>query len=456
MARLLSLGAAGLVLALFVAPAAVLAQAPASQVAQAQVSMGKSQVIELPEAYADVMVADPKVADVLPLNARAVYVVGKGIGSTALTLYGPNKRLIAAINVVVGGDLDGLRRNLAELLPDEKAISLRQANQSIVLSGRVSSPGALQQALALAEPYAPGKIINLLGVEGTQQVMLSVRFVEMERTTAKELRLNVQRSGASGAGNASLQIVTGDTLNADAKALVGSFGQVLQTVGLGGGDVNLLVDALEKKGLVKTLAEPNLVANSGDTASFLAGGEFPIPVQQNASSTGGAPSITVDFKQFGVALGFTPTILSGGMINLAVAPEVSSIDASNSIDLGVIRIPGIKTRRANTTVELRDGESFTIAGLLQDDYSSQVRQYPFLGDLPVLGALFRSNGFLKSQTELVIVVTPHLVSARKGKVATPADGFAEPTNTQRFLFGAQEKPAPATADADGGDRHVLD
>jgi pilus assembly protein CpaC len=201
------------------------------------------------------------------------------------------------------------------------------------------------------------------------------------------------------------------------------------------------MDALETKGLIKTLAEPNLVAMSGDTASFLAGGEFPIPVAQSGESGEAIAKITVEYKQFGVALAFTPTLLSDGLINIAVKPEVSSIDPTVSIDLGTIRIPGIKVRRASTTIELRDGESFTIAGLLKEDYESQIRQFPFVGEIPILGALFRSNAYRREETELVIVVTPHLVTPRRGQIATPSDNFVPPSDFELFLFGATQGKA---------------
>jgi len=207
---------------------------------------------------------------------------------------------------------------------------------------------------------------------------------------------------------------------------------------VGGGDLTFLFDALEQKGIVKTLAEPNLVAMSGDTANFLAGGEFPIPVSQSNSNGTGSnafASITVEFKQFGISLAFTPTILQDGLINMVVNPEVSAIDPTVSVQLGTIVIPGIKVRRAHTTVELRDGESFTVAGLLSDDYKSDIRQYPFLGDLPIIGALFRSTGYQQDQTELVIVVTPHLVTPKRGPTATPVDSFVPPSDFELFLFG---------------------
>jgi len=203
-------------------------------------------------------------------------------------------------------------------------------------------------------------------------------------------------------------------------------------------DLTLFVDALESKGMVKTLAEPNLVAMSGDTANFLAGGEFPIPIAQSSTgNSGGGNTITVSFKQFGIALAFTPTVLKDGLMNIVVNPEVSSIDKANSVSSGGIVIPGLKVRRAHTTVELRDSESFVIAGLLADDYSNTINQFPFLGDLPILGTLFRSTGYQRSETELVIVVTPHLVVPRKGRVATPADHFIPPSDFELFLLGSQ-------------------
>ena len=427
------------------------------------VPVGKSQVIELPAPYSDLMIADPKIADVLPLTNHSIYVVGKGMGSTALTIYGPGKRLIAAANVVVSADIEGLKSRLGEILPDEHDIAVRAANQSIVVSGTVGSPSALQKTLALAESYAPTKVVNMLGVEGTQQVMLSVRFVEMDRTTAKNLRLNVSRTPSH--GDPSITVLTGDTNVTNHGALVNSFGAVSA---LFNGNLEVLLDALETKGLVRTLAEPNLVAMSGDTASFLAGGEFPIPVAQS-SNGGGAPTITIEFKPFGVSLAFTPTLLKDGLINLLVNPEVSSIDPTVSVNVGVIQVPGIKVRRARTTVELRDGESFTIAGLLTQDYQSQVRQMPFVGDIPILGALFKSNGYQRNETELVIVVTPHLVVPRRGRVALPGEGFIPPSDFELFLLGAQQGSAanvrpedralisgdPRKAGVEGPHGHVL-
>jgi pilus assembly protein CpaC len=400
------------------------------------IAVGKSKLGELPGAYSDVMIADPKIADILPLNSHSVYVVGKGMGATALTVYGAGKRVIYSSDVIVSADLDGFKARVHEILPDENRISVSPANQSIVLSGTVSSPTVLQQVVTLADTYNPGKVVNMMSVQGTQQVMLSVRFVEMERNAAKDLRLNVQQTPTT--TNPQVTVLTGDSLVNTAATALNSFGAASLMWKLGGGNLSLLFDALETKGLVKTLAEPTLVTMSGDTANFLAGGEFPIPISQsNSAGTGTLPTITVEFKSFGISLAFTPTILQDGLINLVVNPEVSSIDPTTSIKLGLIEVPGIKIRRAHTTVELRDGESFTIAGLLSDNYENSIRQYPFIGDLPIIGALFRSTGFQHKQTELVIVVTPHLVTPRRAYAATPADMFVPPSDFELFLFGSQ-------------------
>jgi pilus assembly protein CpaC len=399
------------------------------------IGLGKSKLVELPSPYTDVMIADPKTADIVPLNNHSIYVVGKAMGSTALTVYGAGRRVIYSSDILVSADLDNLKSRLHEVLPRETNISVSTANQSIMLSGTVSSPAALQQILTLADTYDPGKVVNMMSVQGTQQVMLSVRFVEMQRTTAKDLRLNMT-ANVPGAGNPSVTVQTGDTVFSATHDVTKSFGFGALAWGLGGGDLTFLFDALEQKGIVKTLAEPNLVAMSGDTANFLAGGEFPIPISQTTSGgSGSLPTITVEFKQFGISLAFTPTILQDGLINMVVNPEVSAIDPTVSVQLGNIVVPGIKVRRAHTTVELRDGESFTVAGLLSDAYKSDIRQYPFLGDLPIIGTLFRSTAYQQDQTELVIVVTPHLVTPKRGPTATPIDSFVPPSDFELFLFG---------------------
>jgi pilus assembly protein CpaC len=414
---------------------------PGKSAAQAReelvVPVGQSEVLDVGAPYTDLMIANPDIADVLPLSNHSIYVVGKKTGSTALSVYGPGKRLLSVAMITVGANVSGLKQRLYEILPDEKNIAVHAAGDSLVLSGPVSSGPRMQQALALAETYAPGKVVNMMSVQGVQQVMLSVRFVEVDRNVAKGLRSNVQTHNYDPSRPF---IATGDTLSG---AILDSFGLGQLRFRNGDLDLDVLFDALEKKGLARTLANPTLVAMSGDTASFLAGGEFPVPVAQSSGTTTGSggvaqATITVEFKQFGVALAFTPTVLDDGVINLVVAPEVSDIDPSVSITTQGLTIPGIKVRRAKTTVELRDGESFTIAGLLKDDYQNAIRQYPFVGDLPVLGTLFRSTSYQRNQTELVMVVTPHLAVPTQSAQALPGAGIVPPSDFELFLFGAQQ------------------
>jgi pilus assembly protein CpaC len=336
------------------------------------------------------------------------------------------------------------------MIPDEN-IEVRGVNDAIALSGRVSSAERLSQALAVAESFAPKKVNNFLSVIGSQQVMLQVRFAEVTRTAAKAL--SISSNVLYDDGDNSFQILTGTRSTTGISDILSPFLSSTAAISTGNFDINLLFDALEEKGLVKTLAEPTLIALSGDTASFLAGGEFPVPVAQS-SSTGTAtgtivtnPVITVEFKQFGVGLSFTPTVLGDGLINLGVKPEVSQIDNSpeRSVVSSGFRIPALTTRRASTTVELRDGESFAIAGLLQNDFSDQIRTIPWLGDVPILGTLFRSTRYQRQETELVILVTPRLVKpARAGELATPADRFVAPTESDLFLLGRNEDPRSGT------------
>ena len=454
-------GLAGLGLALAVALVGALAPSEAARaqpasyvgrggIAEVVVAQGKSRVLQLPERYTDVMVADPKIADVLPLNTHAIYIVGKGPGSTALNIYGPGRQLIAAVNVVVAGDLEGFKSRLHQLLPEERNVQVTAANGAMVLSGTVSSPASLREVMTLAETYSPKKVVNMLTVEGTQEVMLTVRFVEMQRTTAKDLNISSEwNSNSLASSSRNFAFSSGDVNGA---TTANSFGALQGVFHLGTGNLTVLLDALETKGTIKTLAEPTLVAQSGETANFLAGGEFPIPVAQAGSGGGGIPTLTVAFKQFGIALAFTPTILKDGLINLVVNPEVSAIDPANSVSSGGVIIPGLRVRRAHTTVELRDGESFTIAGMMSQDNANNIRQLPWIGDLPILGSLFRSTSYQRAETELVIVVTPHLAVPQKTRVALPGDNFIPPSDFELFLLGSQ---AGAAANLRPEDRALM-
>lgn len=413
---------------------------------QLDVPLDKSQVLRSDRPYAKALIGNPEVADVLPLTNRSLYVLGKKLGTTSLTLYDGNRNLIAVVDVVVGPDVITLRRQLAELLPGSE-IGARVANDSVVLTGVVASAPVVKRATEIAETYAPGKVVNMMAVGSSQQVMLEVRFSEMKRQAGKQL--GVSNIFSTNGGSISGVIGGGTSLTPDENgigqitlgAIADRFGIISSTFSLAGVDIQNLLDGLERKGLITTLAEPTLVALSGDTASFLAGGEFPIPVLQDNGGGGGgngtaSRSITVEFKPFGVSLAFTPTVLEDGIINLVVAPEVSSIDPTASVNINGLVIPGLQTRRARTTVELRDGESFAMAGLLRRDFQDTVRQFPLLGSIPIIGSLFRSTSFAKEETELVIIVTPRLVKPVPAlAMKLPTDRATPPDEADLFLLG---------------------
>ena len=421
------------------------------------VPVNKSQVLRTDRPYSKALVGNPDIADVLPLGNSSVYVLGKKAGTTSLTLYDRANRLIAVLDVVVGPDVMTLKRQLSELMPGDD-VSARISNDSVVLEGTVSSSVAADRAAQLADTYAPGKVVNLLSIGSAQQVMLEVRFSEMKRSSLKQIGLNWdilsdggKLAGVSGGGSS--LVPDPDTGLGVLKhgAITDSFGIISRAFRGLGENFNVTLDALEKKGAVTTLAEPTLIALSGETASFLAGGEFPVPVAQNVggnsgSGGGGGAAITVEWKPFGVSLAFTPTVLADGVINMVVAPEVSSIDPSASIVINNLTIPGIQTRRAKTVVEMRDGESFALAGLLRKDFQDTIRQVPFLGSIPIIGALFRSTGFQHEETELVIIVTPHLVRpVRAGTLKVPTDRVGPPHEADLLLNGRTDTGVPPAA-----------
>ena len=429
------------------------------------IPLNKSQILRVGTPYAELRVGNPDIADVLPLTNQNVYILGKSPGSTSLSILAPSRDPIVIIDLLVTYDVEGIKRRIFELMPDE-AIEVRGAGDAVILSGTVTSANAAANAATIADRFAPGKVTNLLQVSGSQQVMLAVRFAEVKRSVVKELGLNslLKIDG----NDADITFATGRLLTDPA----GPLGDIFGTVGLtnliiGDMTIEAILDALEEKGVVKTLAEPNLVALSGETASFLAGGEFPIPVAQgDTTEDPGEPeegdefargAITIEFKKFGVGLSFTPTVIGEDLINLKVAPEVSALDFSVARRVNDTVVPGLTTRRASTTVELRDGQSFAIAGLLQNDFSDTIRSFPFLGDLPIIGALFRSTQYQRGETELVIVVTPHLAKPATGpdSLALPTDNFVPPSETSLFLFGMTEgwssgRPQKKPAGEEGG------
>ncbi|GAA4030032.1 type II and III secretion system protein family protein [Sphingomonas rosea] len=423
------------------AQVATLTQAQGVHAGELVVPVAKSQVLRSDRPFAKALIGNPEIADVLPLTSSSLYVLGKKAGTTSLTLYDRNNTLIAVMDVAVGPDVLGLRRQLAELFPAGQ-MGARLSNDAVVLEGMVPSGPMADRAVQLAETYAPGKVVNLLSVGSSQQVMLEVRFSEVKRSALKQIGVGTfvgsdagKLTGAIG-GGAGLVGSGPPTLG----AITDSFGIISRTFRAFGSNFNLTLDALERKGAITTLAEPTLIALSGETASFLAGGEFPIPtVQGNGGGTnngGGSQAITVQFKPFGVSLAFTPTVLADGVINLVVEPEVSSIDPTASVIINGLRVPGLQTRRAKTVVEMRDGESFAMAGLLRRDFQDTIRQVPLLGSLPIIGTLFRSTGFQREETELVIIVTPRLVRpVRPDQLKVPTDRVRTPNEADLFLLG---------------------
>jgi pilus assembly protein CpaC len=417
------------------------------------VPVNKSQVIRSDRPYARALIGNPEVADVLPLSNTSLYVLGKKAGTTSLTLYDRGSNLIAVVDVVVGPDVISLKRQLSSSIGDN--VGARISNDSVVLEGIVSSAVAADRAVQLAETYAPGKVVNLLSIGSSQQVMLEVRFSEVKRSALKDIGFGFFVSNDSGSlqgavgGGASLipDLDEDGNLTGNSQlrlgSIIDSFGIITKQFGAFGLNFDAALNALERKGAITTLAEPTLVALSGETANFLAGGEFPVPVLQSAGSTSGSTGITVEWKPFGVSLAFTPTVLADGVINMIVEPEVSSIDPTASIVVNNLRIPGLNTRRAKTVVELRDGESFALAGLLRTDFQDTVRQFPILGSIPIIGMLFKSTNFQRDETELVITVTPRLVRpVPANRIAVPTDRVSAPNEAELFLMGRTDTGVP--------------
>lgn len=399
------------------------------------VPVNRAVVVESDVPFAELSIANPAIADISSLSDRTIYVLGKSPGITTLTLLDATGRLITNVEVRVAADVTEFKERLRQILPGE-AIEVRTANDGIVLSGTVSSSQRLQRALDLAERYAPERVSNLMSVGGVQQVMLKVRFAEMQRSVSKSLSsswgfsggINTGRTG--GTGTLATQPALTNALAGNIPVANTNVGAVLFGFNVGSVQVGLLLEALEQKGMVRTLAEPNLSALSGQEATFLAGGKFPIPVPQDGGT------VAIEYKPFGIELSFIPRVVDGDIINLEMSAAVSAIDPANSILINGFNVPAFSRRETSTTVELRDGESFAIAGLIEDQFMDNAAQLPWLGDVPVLGALFRSADYRRRQTELVIIITAHLVTPTRGEaLALPTDRIRPPTETDLFLFG---------------------
>ncbi|WP_273524871.1 type II and III secretion system protein family protein [Rhodosalinus sediminis] len=430
------------------------------------VAMNRAVVVESETPFAELSIANPEIADISSLSDRTIYVLGRSPGITTLTLLDANGQLITNVEVRVAADITEFKERLRQILPGEN-IEVRTANDGIVLSGTASSTQKMQRALDLAERYAPERVSNLMSVAGVQQVMLKVRFAEMRRSVSKSLGTSLALGGSALDGELGVQSGTnsGVTGAAQQSLLTGALpgaseneGALLLGFDVGAVEVGVLLEALESKGMVRTLAEPNLTALSGQEANFLAGGEYPVPSSQEGGT------ISVDYRPFGVELAFVPRVVDDDLINLELQAAVSSIDSANGVQVGDgFTIDAFSRREASTTVELRDGESFAIAGLLQDDFRDLSGQVPWLGDIPVLGALFRSAEYQRAQSELVIIVTPHLVTPTRGDaLALPTDRVQPPTERDLFLRGRVSRPASGGAgevarqDFPGSYGYVLD
>ncbi|WP_370675665.1 type II and III secretion system protein family protein [Pleomorphomonas sp. PLEO] len=394
------------------------------------IAKGVPQMIETTSAFSEIVVGDPALADAWPLTDKSFMVLGSKGGVTGIVLFDKERNVVGAADFEIALHTDRLQAALERKLPDAR-VDVSSANGSILLSGTAADQKTIDEAGAIAKEFGGDKVVNTVDIGGGKQVQLKVRFLEATRSANRELGLGwaVQSDGIS-VGVGSSTLASGST----------PFGEIVSQVLSGGLSVDMVVQALEARGLVRSLAEPNLVALSGQTSSFLAGGEFPVPV------AGDNASISVEFKKFGVGLDFTPTVAPNGLIHLNIKPEVSEIDYSAAVTINGITIPGLKVRRSDSTLELRDGQSFVMAGLLTNSRSVSNNRVPWLGSMPVLGNLFRSTAYKRSETDLVIIVTPHIVDPLGvgSRIASPFDRALPGSDLDAFARGNAEAP-PNTA-----------
>ncbi len=425
-------------------------QEQGGEVHRLRVIRNKSRTFEVTVPFAQAIVGSPEIADVLPVSDRVLYVQGKKVGTTNVSIFDKNKHIIGILDVEVTVDTRAVAQRIRANV-GSKGITVSSSQEQLILGGHARNAVDAEQAVQIAGSTEKDvKIVNLIQIDSAQQVMLKVRFVEATRTAERDLGFTWFASNGKGRGavlglGSFVQGASGSVINNP--GLLSSstpFAVGLANLASKGANVDLLISALETKGVVRILAEPDLVALSGDTASFLAGGEVPIPVAQ--TSTGTTPIITVDYKPFGVQLTFQPTVLANGIINLRLMPSVSQLDYANAVSQGTFLIPALTKREAKTTIELRDGQSFAIAGLLQSEGLRNIDQVPWLGSVPVLGSMFRSSEYQQKETDLVVIVTPSLVApaAPGQKLATPLDNRMPSNDADFFLVGQTEVPKQYT------------
>ncbi|HEY5305070.1 MAG TPA: type II and III secretion system protein family protein [Pseudolabrys sp.] len=428
--------------------------------------IGKSVAIDLPADIKDVLVADPKIANAVIRSSRRVYMIGVAIGQTNIFFFDAEGKQIAGFDIAVTRDLNGVRAALKQALPDSD-IRIEGVADGIMLSGSAANAAESQQAFDLASRLVGdgAKVVNGITVRERDQVMLKVTVAEVRRDIIKQL--GVDLSGSFNYGAAVVNLNTQNSFSAT--------GQTLSNTAFAGSwkNISATLRAMDRAGVLRTLAEPNLTAISGETASFVAGGEFPIPNGLSCDTTKSPPvcQAQVDFKKFGVSLVFTPVVLSGGRISLKVMTEVSDLSTDNALTLAVpgstqtLTIPSITTRRAETVVEIPSGGSLALAGMIQEQTKQQINGVPGLMQLPILGSLFRSRDYINNQTELMVLVTPYIVHAvAQNKLSRPDDGFADPNDQSTVLLGrlnriyggSNAKTDPQTGDYQGKYGFILD
>jgi pilus assembly protein CpaC len=406
---------------------------------QIRLNVSRGQTVRLPGPAATIFVADPSIADIQAPSNRVVFVFGKKPGRTSLFALSESGDPIAEYQVVVTQPIEDLRELLRNEV--EGRVSVTYTPNGAVLSGTVPNAALVETARSLTAQFlGDGAVVNnRLKVAGSLQVNLRVRVAEISRSVSKEFGINWNAVGQ--VGNFRFGLVTGrNAFNSAGELTRSARGGAAIGVGWSDGvnNISAVIDALAAEGLISILAEPNLTAVSGEPASFLAGGEFPIPVAQ------GNDRVSVDFRRFGVSLEFVPTVLSGDLINIRVKPEVSELSNKGAVQVSGFQIPAIATRRADTVVELASGQSFAIGGLIRKTFTTDINNVPWLGDIPILGALFRSSQFQKDESELVIIVTPYIVRPAAAGLRAPTDGLAPPSDTDRVLHKTLGKPRAKT------------
>lgn len=401
-----------------------------------QIDVDRAETIELPAPARSVFIANPDIADIQVLSPTTVMVFGKKMGQTTLIAVGEDNRELANRAVQVHQNIDMLQKAIQSLLPNE-SIAVSGVPDGVMLTGKVRDPAAAEDARRLAARFVPretGEVINRLEIQASNQINLRVRVAEVSRSVNRYFGINW--NNAFKLSGFAFGLASGAALST-----TGVFGlntnrpgtpTPANTINFGtegrGYDVNGFIDALASDGLISVLAEPNLTAMSGETASFLAGGEYPILVPQSNGQ------VTIEYKNFGVKLSFTPTLVNSRRINVKVRPEVSELSSDGAVTLNNFNVPALKVRRAETTVELASGQSFAIAGMLSNSSDQNIDKFPMLGDMPILGELFRSTRFKRGETELVIIVTPYLVRPSGEQLALPTDGLSLPDEVERVIF----------------------